>query len=74
MQTGAEVGIVSLGGCNAAVLEAIDHLREQGINADYMRVRAFPFNDSVREFIDSHTSVFVVEQNRDAQLTVAYCD
>ncbi|MEP6833950.1 MAG: 2-oxoacid:acceptor oxidoreductase subunit alpha, partial [Gemmatimonas sp.] len=33
-----------------------------------MRIRAFPFNESVREFIDAHASVFVVEQNRDAQL------
>ena len=68
MQTGADVGIVSLGGCHAAVLEAIDGLRGQGISADYMRIRAFPFNESVREFIDSYASVFVVEQNRDAQL------
>jgi 2-oxoglutarate ferredoxin oxidoreductase subunit alpha len=67
-QPGADVGIVSLGGCHSAVLEAIDRLKEQGIAADYMRIRAFPFNESVREFIDSHSTVFVVEQNRDAQL------
>ncbi len=64
----AHVGIVSLGSCHAAVLEAIDRLREQGIVADYMRIKAFPFNQSVREFIDAHDAVFVVEQNRDAQL------
>jgi len=68
LQTDAHVGIVSLGGCHAAVLEAVDRLREQGIVADYMRIRAFPFNDSVRAFLDSHDAVFVVEQNRDAQL------
>ena len=67
-QSGAHVGIVSLGGCHAAVLEAVDHLREQGIIADYMRIKAFPFNASVREFLEKHSSVFVVEQNRDAQL------
>ena len=67
-QDDAEVGIVSLGGCNAAVLEAIDRLRQQGLAVDYMRIKAFPFNKSVREFIDSHSPVFVVEQNRDAQL------
>lgn len=67
-QEGADVGIVSLGGCHAAMMEAIDRLRAQGVVADYMRVRAFPFNESVREFIDSHSAVFVVEQNRDAQL------
>lgn len=67
-QPGAHVGIVSLGGCHAAVLEAVDHLRDQGIIADYMRIKAFPFNASVREFLEKHSSVFVVEQNRDAQL------
>jgi 2-oxoglutarate ferredoxin oxidoreductase subunit alpha len=68
MQRNAQVGIVSVGGCNAAVLEAIDRLREQGLSVDYMRIKAFPFNESVKEFIDSHSPVFVVEQNRDAQL------
>jgi 2-oxoglutarate ferredoxin oxidoreductase subunit alpha len=67
-QAGADVAIVSLGGCNSAVHEAIDRLRDQGVIVDYMRIRAFPFNESVREFIDSHSAVFVVEQNRDAQL------
>jgi len=68
LEPDANVGIVSVGGCHAAVLEAVDRLREQGLAVDYMRIRAFPFNESVREFLDSHTSVFVVEQNRDAQL------
>jgi len=68
LQPGASVGIVSLGGCHAAVIEAIDRLRDQGIVADYMRIRAFPFNESVKAFLDSHGTVFVVEQNRDAQL------
>ncbi len=67
-QPGADVGIVSLGGCHAAVLEAIDLLRERGIVADYMRIKAIPFTDTVREFLDSHARMFVVEQNRDAQL------
>jgi 2-oxoglutarate ferredoxin oxidoreductase subunit alpha len=68
MQPNAQVGIVSVGGCNAAVLEAVDRLGEQGLAVDYMRIKAFPFNESVKEFIDSHSPVFVVEQNRDAQL------
>ena len=65
---GAPVGIVSLGGCHAAVLEAVDRLREQGVVVDYMRIRGFPFDDSVTDFLTSHETVFVVEQNRDAQL------
>ncbi|MEO7503022.1 MAG: 2-oxoacid:acceptor oxidoreductase subunit alpha, partial [Gemmatimonadaceae bacterium] len=68
LQENANLGIVSLGGCHAAVLEAIDRLREQGLVADYMRIRAFPFSESVKAFLDSHSQVFVVEQNRDAQL------
>ncbi len=65
---GADVGIVSIGGCHAAVSEARDTLRDHGISADYMRIRAFPFGRAVREFIDGHDRCFVVEQNRDGQL------
>jgi 2-oxoglutarate ferredoxin oxidoreductase subunit alpha len=65
---GAEIGIISLGGCNAAVLEAVEQFAEQGLAVDYMRVRAFPFADDVEQFINSHEVNFVVEQNRDAQL------
>jgi 2-oxoglutarate ferredoxin oxidoreductase subunit alpha len=65
---GADVGIVSIGGCHAAVSEARDKLRDHGISADYMRIRAFPFGRAVREFIDGHDRCFVVEQNRDGQL------
>ncbi len=64
----ADVGIVSIGGCHAAVCEAIDRLSEQGIAADYMRIRGFPFDRPVTDFLSSHETVFVVEQNRDAQL------
>ncbi|MCA0377362.1 MAG: 2-oxoacid:acceptor oxidoreductase subunit alpha [Gemmatimonadetes bacterium] len=68
LQEGAEVGLVTLGGCDAAVREAADLLRARGIIADVMRVRAFPFSQSVKDFIDRHEHVFVIEQNRDAQL------
>jgi 2-oxoglutarate ferredoxin oxidoreductase subunit alpha len=65
---GADVGLISIGGCHAAVLEALDLLHDHGIDAEYMRIRGFPFAPSVREFLESHEQVFVVEQNRDAQL------
>src|SRR5215210_1495017 len=65
---GADIGIVTIGGCHSAVREAIDRLRDQGINADYMRIKAFPFGPQVRAFLDAHSKIFVVEQNRDAQL------
>ncbi len=70
---GATIGIVSLGGCNLAVLEAVDRLAEQGIRADYLRVRAFPFAPSVAAFVRGHERVFVVEQNRDRQLASLLC-
>ena len=62
------LGIISSGGCDGAVREALDRLADHGIYANYMRVRGFPFNEEVEAFIDSHDKVFVVEQNRDAQL------
>jgi 2-oxoglutarate ferredoxin oxidoreductase subunit alpha len=64
----ADIGIISLGGCDAAVLEAVDTLKANDISADYMRIRAFPFGRAVRQFIESHERSFVVEQNRDGQL------
>jgi 2-oxoglutarate/2-oxoacid ferredoxin oxidoreductase subunit alpha len=67
-QAGARVGIISIGGCNGAVLEAVDWLTAHGLATDYMRIRGFPFPDSVQEFIEEHETVFIVEQNRDAQL------
>tara|TARA_R110000868_G_scaffold2384_6_gene17721 strand:+ start:31116 stop:32945 length:1830 start_codon:yes stop_codon:yes gene_type:complete len=60
--------IISSGGCDGAVMEALDRLAEQGIQLNYMRVRGFPFSEEVDAFIDSHDEVFVVEQNRDGQL------
>jgi 2-oxoglutarate/2-oxoacid ferredoxin oxidoreductase subunit alpha len=65
---GSNVGIVSIGSCNEAVREAVDHLRSDGMAIDYMRVRAFPFGSKVGEFLREHSRLFVVEQNRDAQL------
>ena len=65
---GATVGLVTVGGCHAACVEAMDLLAQDGIKVNYMRVRGFPFGDEVREFLEQHEVNFVVEQNRDAQL------
>lgn len=67
-QSGADIGLVTIGGCDAAVREAADKLRAQGVIVDIMRVRAFPFGEEVREFLQTHEHTFVIEQNRDAQL------
>lgn len=61
-------GMVSFGSSDGAIREAIELLAEQGIHVDYMRVRAFPFGAEVQKFLDNHERIFVVEQNRDAQL------
>jgi 2-oxoglutarate ferredoxin oxidoreductase subunit alpha len=63
-----DIGIVSLGSGDAAVLEARLRLAAQGIHTDYLRVRGFPFSDDVEPFLQAHRINFVVEQNRDAQL------
>ena len=63
-----KTAIVSLGSCDGAVKEALALLKEQNIGLNYCRVRAFPIGDAVRDFIDKHDQVYVVEQNRDAQL------
>jgi 2-oxoglutarate ferredoxin oxidoreductase subunit alpha len=62
------LGIIAFGSSDGAVIEARDRLAEQGIHADYLRLRAFPFSDEVIDFLGSHETVFVVEQNRDAQM------
>ncbi len=61
-------GVIYYGSTSAAMAEALDTLRQQGIELDGLRVRAFPFHESVERFIAEHELVFVVEQNRDAQL------
>ena len=61
-------GVIAIGSSDAAVKEARDRLDADGIQVDYMRVRGFPFSAEVEAFIADHEKVFVVEQNRDAQL------
>src|SRR5215218_1795937 len=65
---GAKVGLVTVGGCHAACIEAMDLLAKDGVAMNYMRVRGFPFGDEVRQFLEQHEVNFIVEQNRDAQL------
>ena len=65
---GATVGLLTVGGCHAACIEALDLLAREGFAIDYMRVRGFPFSEDVTKFVESHELTFVVEQNRDAQL------
>jgi 2-oxoglutarate/2-oxoacid ferredoxin oxidoreductase subunit alpha len=64
----SQFGVVTLGGCDLAVREALDLLAERGVIADFMRVRGFPFSQTVEDFLQDHDFCFVIEQNRDAQL------
>jgi 2-oxoglutarate ferredoxin oxidoreductase subunit alpha len=66
--SGNQAAIVSVGSSDGAVREALDILRSRGVTLDYMRIRAFPFGQDVEKFLASHSLLFIVEQNRDAQL------
>ncbi|MDI1322174.1 MAG: 2-oxoacid:acceptor oxidoreductase subunit alpha [Algoriphagus sp.] len=61
-------GILFFGTSEYSTEEAIDILKAEGVQLDAIRIKSFPFNDTVEEFIHSHDKVFVVEQNRDAQM------
>lgn len=67
--TNAQFGIVALGTSDYAVRESIDQMKnEYGIEASYLRLKSYPFTDQLLDFIDRHDHVYVVDQNRDAQL------
>ena len=61
-------GVIYFGSTSPAMVEALDILAAEGIHVDALRLRAFPFPQSVPDFIAAHRQVFVVEQNRDAQM------
>jgi 2-oxoglutarate/2-oxoacid ferredoxin oxidoreductase subunit alpha len=61
-------GAIYFGSSALAMEEALAALEGQGVHLDTLRIRAFPFHDDVVDFVSSHERVFVVEQNRDAQM------
>ncbi len=62
------LGMIYLGTTTSAIQEVLDSLSKKGIALDTLRLKAFPFHESVKEFINNHDLVYVIEQNRDAQL------
>ncbi|OAI51992.1 ferredoxin oxidoreductase [Betaproteobacteria bacterium SCGC AG-212-J23] len=64
----ARFGIIYYGSTSPSMHEALEALATQGVFINALRIRAFPFQDEIFDFVASHTKVFVVEQNRDAQL------
>jgi 2-oxoglutarate ferredoxin oxidoreductase subunit alpha len=66
---GAKIGFVAFGTSDYAVRESCDQLRDEyGIQASYLRLKAYPFTDALIDFIKKHDRVYVVDQNRDGQL------
>ena len=64
----SDIGLIHFGTSMAATLEAADILKADGIKVDTCRIRAFPFHQDIEKFIEKHEQVFVIEQNRDAQM------
>lgn len=62
------IGAIYFGSTSPSMNEAMDTLDEQGVMLDTIRIRSFPFNEAVAEFVAEHDQVFVIEQNRDAQM------
>jgi 2-oxoglutarate ferredoxin oxidoreductase subunit alpha len=66
---GAKIGLIAYGTTHWAITESRDQLREEtDVKTSYYRLRAYPFNESLNEFIDAHERVYIVEQNRDMQM------
>ncbi|MEL6633861.1 MAG: 2-oxoacid:acceptor oxidoreductase subunit alpha [Bacteroidota bacterium] len=64
----SETGIIFFGTSTYATEEALDQLRENGESVDALRIKAFPFDQTLEDFIAHHKRIFVIEQNRDAQM------
>jgi 2-oxoglutarate ferredoxin oxidoreductase subunit alpha len=66
---GADIGIIGFGSSHWAIEESRDQLqREHGIKTAYLRLRAYPFTDELTAFLDRYERIYIVEQNRDAQM------
>lgn len=64
----SDIGVIFFGTSTHAALEALDILKDHGVVLDAMRLKSFPFQQEVADFIENHKKVFVIEQNRDAQM------
>jgi 2-oxoglutarate ferredoxin oxidoreductase subunit alpha len=67
-ESGLPIGILAFGTTHHAIVEARDRLRAEGIETDYLRLRALPLSPEVTTFVQRHERVYVIEQNRDGQL------
>ncbi len=67
-KAGARIGVIAMGSTDPAIIEGQDQLEEAGLAVDYLRIRALPVCSVVREFLENHDRVYVLELNRDGQL------
>jgi 2-oxoglutarate ferredoxin oxidoreductase subunit alpha len=68
-EDGASIGIIAYGSTHFSLQESRDQLNEEyGVKTSYLRLRAYPFTPAVEEFVRRHDRIYVVEQNRDAQM------
>ena len=67
--TGSKIGVIAYGTSHYAIVESLDEVKKaHDLDVDYLRVRAYPFAEEVHEFVAAHDRIYVVEQDRDAQL------
>jgi len=64
----AKIGLIAFGSSDVAIIESRDQLKQAHVKTSYFRLRAMPFTNELREFVQKHETIYVVEQNRDAQL------
>lgn len=71
--SGAKVGVIAFGSSDEAVPELRELLNAQGLTSSYLRIRAFPFSEGVKDFLSRYERIYVVEQNRDGQMRALLC-
>jgi 2-oxoglutarate ferredoxin oxidoreductase subunit alpha len=64
----SKIGIINYGSTTVALNDAMAQLSSNGIGVNHLRIRSFPFAKSIKDFINDHDFVFILEQNRDAQM------
>lgn len=67
-EQGAKIGLIAFGSSHPSIMESRDQLKVANINTSYLRLKAIPFTEELKTFIESYDRIYVVEQNRDAQL------
>ena len=69
VETGSKIGIIAYGTSHWAIVETLDQLKEDyQLEIDYLRIRAYPFNHDIHDFVKNHDRIYIVEQNRDGQM------